>query len=80
MARPVPADLEDALAESPGARERFWALPPEELDRWVAYIQRARFPGQRTRRINETVLAGEHPALRALAEATGRRPEPWRVV
>jgi hypothetical protein len=31
------------------------------------------------RRINETVLAGEHPSLRAYAEATGRRPEPWRV-
>jgi S-DNA-T family DNA segregation ATPase FtsK/SpoIIIE len=31
------------------------------------------------RRINETVLAGEHSSLRALAEATGRRPEPWRV-
>src|SRR5262249_59887419 len=30
------------------------------------------------RRINETVLAGEYPSLRALAEATGRRPEPWR--
>jgi S-DNA-T family DNA segregation ATPase FtsK/SpoIIIE len=31
------------------------------------------------RRINESVLAGEHPSLRALAAATGRRPEPWRV-
>jgi len=31
------------------------------------------------RRINETVLAGEHGSLAALAEATGRRPEPWRV-
>jgi S-DNA-T family DNA segregation ATPase FtsK/SpoIIIE len=31
------------------------------------------------RRINETVLAGEHPTLRDLAAATGRRPEPWRV-
>jgi DNA segregation ATPase FtsK/SpoIIIE, S-DNA-T family len=31
------------------------------------------------RRINETVLAGEYPSLRALAVATGRRPEPWRV-
>ncbi|GGL03745.1 FtsK/SpoIIIE domain-containing protein [Mangrovihabitans endophyticus] len=31
------------------------------------------------RRINETVLAGEHASLRALAAATGRRPEPWRV-
>jgi S-DNA-T family DNA segregation ATPase FtsK/SpoIIIE len=31
------------------------------------------------RRINETVLAGEHRSLRELAAATGRRPEPWRV-
>jgi S-DNA-T family DNA segregation ATPase FtsK/SpoIIIE len=31
------------------------------------------------RRINETVLAGEHTSLRELASATGRRPEPWRV-
>ncbi len=31
------------------------------------------------RRINETVLAGEHSSLRDLAAATGRRPEPWRV-
>jgi beta-lactam-binding protein with PASTA domain len=53
--RPVPADLEDALAASPAARERFWALPPEQLDRWVGYVGRARFPGQRRRRIVETV-------------------------
>jgi beta-lactam-binding protein with PASTA domain len=53
--RPVPADLEDALAASPAARERFWSLPPEQLDRWVAYVQRARFPGQRRRRIADTV-------------------------
>ncbi|MEJ3748761.1 FtsK/SpoIIIE domain-containing protein [Actinomycetes bacterium KLBMP 9797] len=31
------------------------------------------------RRINETVLAGEHASLGDLAAATGRRPEPWRV-
>jgi len=31
------------------------------------------------RRINETVLAGEHISLRELAVATGRRPEPWRL-
>jgi hypothetical protein len=32
------------------------------------------------RRINETVLAGDHPSLGALAAAHhGRRPEPWRV-
>src|SRR4051794_3005025 len=53
--RPVPADLEDELASSPAARARFWSLPPEELDRWVAYVERARFPGARRRRIAETV-------------------------
>ena len=53
--RPVPADLEDALAASPAARERFWSLPPDQLDRWVAYVQRARFPGRRRRRIADTV-------------------------
>jgi len=53
--RPVPADLEDALAASPAARDRFWALPPDQLDRWVSYVERARFPGQRRRRIGETV-------------------------
>ncbi|GAB1641168.1 FtsK/SpoIIIE domain-containing protein [Krasilnikovia sp. MM14-A1259] len=31
------------------------------------------------RRINETVLAGEHQSVRELAAATGRRPEPWRL-
>ncbi|GIJ41946.1 FtsK/SpoIIIE domain-containing protein [Micromonospora andamanensis] len=34
---------------------------------------------EQIRRINETVLAGEHSSLRELAAATGRRPEPWRV-
>ena len=34
---------------------------------------------ENVRRINETVLAGEFPSLRALAAATGRRPEPWRI-
>jgi beta-lactam-binding protein with PASTA domain len=53
--RPVPADLEDALAASPAARDRFWSLPPEQLDAWVTYVERARFPGQRRRRIGETV-------------------------
>lgn len=53
--RPVPADLEDALAAVPAARDHFWSLPPEQLDRWVSYVERARFPGQRRRRIAETV-------------------------
>ncbi|GIJ81011.1 FtsK/SpoIIIE family protein [Micromonospora phaseoli] len=34
---------------------------------------------EQIRRVNETVLAGEHTSLRQLAAATGRRPEPWRV-
>ena len=53
--RPVPYDIEDALAANQMARERFWALPPDQLDRWVAYVERARFPGRRRRRIAETV-------------------------
>jgi serine/threonine-protein kinase len=55
MPRPVPADLEDALAGSPAARDRFWAMPPEQKDRWVGYVERARFPGARRRRVAETV-------------------------
>jgi S-DNA-T family DNA segregation ATPase FtsK/SpoIIIE len=31
-------------------------------------------------RINETVLAGEHPSVAAAARVLGRRPEPWRVL
>src|SRR3954464_12082482 len=55
MARPLPTDLEDALAATPAARDHFWALPPEGKDQWVAYVERARFPGARRRRIAETV-------------------------
>jgi beta-lactam-binding protein with PASTA domain len=64
--RPVPADLEDALAANPAARERFWALPPEQLDGWVAWVERSRFPGQRRRRVRETVRRlGGAPAVAA---------------
>jgi DNA segregation ATPase FtsK/SpoIIIE, S-DNA-T family len=42
---------------------------PELLDELVGNVHR----------ITERVLAGEYPSLRALAEATGRRPEPWRI-
>jgi beta-lactam-binding protein with PASTA domain len=55
MARPVPADLEDALAATPAARDRFWALPPEQKDAWVGYVARGRFPGARRRRVSQTV-------------------------
>jgi beta-lactam-binding protein with PASTA domain len=70
--RPVPADLEDALAASPAARERFWSLPPDQLDRWVAYVQRARFPGQRRRRIADTVRRlGGSPRTVQTSEGAG---------
>lgn len=63
--RPVPADLENALAASPSARDAFWSLPPNQLDRWVSYVQRSRFPGQRRRRIIRTVerLGGDPNAV-----------------
>jgi beta-lactam-binding protein with PASTA domain len=81
--RPVPADLEDALAESPAARERFWALPPEQLDRWVSYVERARFPGQRRRRVARTVtmLGGEVAPEPAVAGGPIPRDTvtPWLV-
>lgn len=64
MARSVPADLEDALATNPAARERFWAMPPGQKDAWVAYVERSRFPGARRRRVAETVrrLGGRRAA------------------
>ena len=55
MARPVPADLEDALAANRAARDRFWAMPPEQKDAWVAWVERGRMPGTRRRRIGEAV-------------------------
>jgi DNA segregation ATPase FtsK/SpoIIIE, S-DNA-T family len=43
---------------------------PKLLDDTIAEI----------RRVNERVLAGTYATLRAHAFATGRRPEPWRIV
>jgi beta-lactam-binding protein with PASTA domain len=65
MARPVPADLEDALASSPAARERFWTMPADRKDAWVRWVERARLPRARRRRIGETVrrLAGSAGAV-----------------
>lgn len=78
MARPVPADLEDALAASPAARDRFWALPPERLDEWVGWIEAPRLPRTRRRRIAETVRrlgAAPRPAAAATAvETNGAAP------
>ena len=64
MARRVPADLEDALASNRAARDRFWAMPPEQKDAWIGWVDRARMPGARRRRI-----AG---AVQTLAGPTGR--------
>jgi beta-lactam-binding protein with PASTA domain len=73
MARPVPTDLEDALAQNPGARDRFWAMPPEQKDRWVSYVERARFPGARRRRVAQTVrrLGGTAPVASAAVDERG---------
>jgi len=72
MARPLPTDLEDALAASPAARDHFWALPAEGKDEWVAYVERARFPGARRRRIAETVRRlGGAPGGAAVVEERG---------
>src|SRR5258708_38005562 len=51
MATPVPPDLEDALADDPTARESFWAMPPEEKDAWIAWLEDARLPRARRRRV-----------------------------
>jgi beta-lactam-binding protein with PASTA domain len=68
MARPVPADLEDALAANPAARERFWSMPAERKDQWVRWIERARFPRARRRRIAETARRFSVPAPAAAVE------------
>lgn len=65
MAPRVSTELENALAESPAARERFWALPPEQKDAWVAFVERGRFPGARRRRAADAArrLAAPAPAV-----------------
>ena len=67
MALPVPGDLEDALAANPAARERFWSMPAERKDQWVRWIERARLPRARRRRIAETVRRLSAPAVPAAA-------------
>jgi beta-lactam-binding protein with PASTA domain len=46
---PVPADLEEALAVSPAARDAFNALPPERKDAWISWVDGRRGPGRRRR-------------------------------
>ena len=75
MPRRVPADLENALAATPAARDRFWSLPPEQVDAWVRYVERGRFPGARRRRIGQTVrrLSGR-PRVRTTVATNGNAP------
>jgi beta-lactam-binding protein with PASTA domain len=80
MPRAVPADLEDALAADPAARERFWALPPEQVDDWVGWVERARFPGARRRRVAEAVRRlGGRPRVAAATAVETNGAEPVAV-
>src|SRR5579862_385043 len=64
MARRIPADLEDALASNRAARDRFWAMPAEQKDAWVGWVDRARMPGARRRRVAEAVNRLSGPSVR----------------
>ena len=80
MASRVSPELEQALAANPAARERFWALPSEEKDKWVAYVERGRFPGARRRRAADAArrLGAPAPAVEEGAVAPGPMPRtPW---
>ena len=76
MARPVPADLEDALAANPAARETFWAMPPEQKDAWVAWVERARLPRARRRRVADAVRRLAGPAAVRETAVEGPAPVP----
>ena len=73
MARPVPADLEDALAANPAARETFWAMPPEQKDAWVAWVERARMPRARRRRVARCGAPSRRSRSRAEDRSRGPR-------
>jgi uncharacterized protein YdeI (YjbR/CyaY-like superfamily) len=50
----VPADLEDALASRPGARERWEAFPPSARKAMLGWIAQAKREITRTARVTET--------------------------
>jgi beta-lactam-binding protein with PASTA domain len=68
MPLPVPPDVERALAADPAARGRFDAMPPQTKDAWIAWINRARLPAARRRRIGHMLRVLGAPARRT---ATG---------
>ena len=76
MARPVPADLEDALAATPAARDVFAAMPPEQKDAWVAWVERARLPRARRRRVADAVRRLAGPAAVRETAVEGPAPVP----
>ncbi|MDX6442837.1 MAG: eukaryotic-like serine/threonine-protein kinase [Gaiellaceae bacterium] len=76
MARPVPADLEDALAANPAARAAFGAMPAEQKDAWVAWVERARLPRARRRRVADAVRRLAGPAAVRETAVEGPAPVP----
>ena len=78
MPRRVPADLEDALAANHAARERFWSLPPEHVDAWIAWVEHARFRGTRRRRVAEAVrrLGARRQTATTVVATNGAGPAP----
>ena len=74
MPRRVPADLEDALASNRAARDRFWGMTGEQKDAWVGWVDRARMPRARRRRIAAAVhrLAGPGRRSESAAVAVPR--------
>jgi beta-lactam-binding protein with PASTA domain len=80
MAAPVPTDLEDALAANPAARQNFGAMPPEQKDAWIAYLDRARLPRARRRRVADAArrLAGTQETVRETRPVVAPpREDPW---
>ncbi len=62
----IPADLLEALAKEPRAREIFENRPPSEKKLWGYWILSAKKPETRARRVAETVmrvLAGRRPGM-----------------
>jgi uncharacterized protein YdeI (YjbR/CyaY-like superfamily) len=79
----TPAELLDALAARPGAREKFEGLAPSQKKLWGWWIQSAKRPETRARRIAaavEWILAGrkigiETPRLASEGGAATGRPQ-----
>jgi Bacteriocin-protection, YdeI or OmpD-Associated/Domain of unknown function (DUF1905)/Domain of unknown function (DUF5655) len=75
----VPDDLDTALAVEPGLADHFAALPPSHRRELVRYLEDARSPATRQRRIDRTVhdLVGNDipaPARRTPSPGSGASP------